>query len=336
LSTFLQPQGEYDVRTRTLLKSLLAIAMAGPLACASAQTFPSRPLTIVVPFPAGGALDNVARSIAEQMRTDLGQAVIVDNRAGAGGTLGSSLVARASPDGYTMLLGSVATHAIAAGLYPKLPYDPIGDFAPITQLTSSPLVLTASPQLKAANVAGLVAAAKASPGSLNYASTGNGTALHLAGEVFRTAAGINVLHVPYKGGGQAATALLAGEVSYMLANPQLVMSFIQAGKLRVLAVTGTKRLDVLPEVPTLTEAGIPGVEVTTWFGLWAPKGTPAAVVERLNASARKALATPEVKKQLAAQGESPIGSSVEDFATFVRAEHKHWVAFVQAAGIKLE
>jgi len=324
------------MRTRRFIKLIAGISLLLPAAWVSAQAFPSRPVTIVVPFPAGGALDTVARSIAEQMRTDLGQTVIVDNRAGAGGTLGSGLVARATPDGYTILLGSVATHAIAAGLYPKLAYDPIGDFAPITQLTSSPLVLVASPQFKAANVAELVAAAKAQPGKLNYASTGNGTALHIAGEAFRGAAGIDVLHVPYKGGPQATTALLADEVSYMLANPQLVMPFIQSGKLRALAVTGNARLDALPAVPTLKEAGVPGVDVTTWFGLWAPKGTPKAVIDRLNASARKALAAAEVRRQLEPQGDAPVGSSVADFSTFVRAEHKHWVTFVQSAGIKLD
>jgi tripartite-type tricarboxylate transporter receptor subunit TctC len=322
--------------SRQFLRCIFAIAAALPATWAGAQAFPAKPVTIVVPFPAGGALDTVARGIAEQMRTDLGQAVIVDNRAGAGGTLGSGQVARATPDGYTILLGSVATHAIAAGLYPKLAYDPIGDFAPITQLTGSPLVLVAAPQFKAANVAELLAAAKAQPGKLNYASTGNGTALHIAGEAFRAAAGIEVLHVPYKGGPQATTALLAGEVSYMLANPQLVMQFIQAGKLRALAVTGNTRINALPAVPTLKEAGVPGVDVTTWFGLWAPKDTSAAVIERLNASARKALATPEVKRQLEAQGDAPVGSSVADFSAFVRAEHKHWVNFVQSAGIKLD
>jgi tripartite-type tricarboxylate transporter receptor subunit TctC len=318
------------------LRRALALALVLPTAWAAAQTFPNKPVTIVVPFPAGGALDIVARGLAEQMRTDLGQPVIVDNRAGAGGTVGSGSVARAAPDGYTILLGSVATHAIAAGLYPKLPYDPIGDFAPITQLTSSPLVLAASPQLKAANAAELVAAAKAQPGKINYASTGNGTAVHIAGEAFRAAAGIDVLHVPYKGGPQATTALLSGEAAYMLANPQLVMSFIQAGKLRALAVTGPARIESLPGVPTLKEAGVPGVDVTTWFGLWAPKGTPQPVIDRLNAAARKALATAEVKAQLAAQGDGPIGSSVADFAAFVSAEHKRWVAFVKAAGIKVD
>jgi len=324
------------MNTRRFLRSAVAMVLALPTAWTSAQGFPTKPVTIVVPFPAGGALDIVARGLAEQMRTDLGQQVIVDNRAGAGGTVGSAAVARAAPDGYTILLCSVATHAIAAGLYPKLPYDPIADFAPITQLTSSPLVLTASPQLKAANVAELVAAAKSQPGKMNYASTGNGTAVHIAGEAFRKAAGIDVVHVPYKGGPQATTALLAGEASYMLANPQLVMSFIQAGKLRALAVTGPSRIEVLPGVPTLKEAGVAGVDVTTWFGLWAPKGTPQPVVDRLNASARKALASAEVKRQLDAQGDAPVGSGVAEFSAFVRAEHKYWVDFVQSAGIKVD
>lgn len=324
------------MNTRRFLRLALALGLVAPAFWAAAQSFPSRPVTIVVPFPAGGALDTVARAIAEPMRAELGQAVIVDNRAGAGGTVGSGQVARAAPDGHTILLGSVATHAIAAGLYPKLPYDPIGDFAPITQLTSSPLMLTASPQLKAANVAELVAAAKSQPGKLNYASTGNGTALHIAGEVFRAAAGVDVVHVPYKGGPQAATALLAGEVAYMLANPQLVMSFIQAGRLRGLAVTGASRLDALPAVPTLKEAGVSGVDVTTWFGLWAPKGTPPAAIDRLNAAARKALAAPEIRRQLEAQGDAPVGSGVADFSAFVRAEHKYWVGFVQSSGIKVD
>jgi tripartite-type tricarboxylate transporter receptor subunit TctC len=319
-----------------LLRQLATLGLVLPAFWAAAQTFPTKTVTIVVPFPAGGALDTVARSIAEQMRTDLGQPVIVDNRPGAGGTVGSGAVARSAPDGHTILLGSVATHAIAAGLYPKLAYDPIGDFAPITQLTTSPLILTAAPQFKAGNVAELVAAAKAQPGRLNYGSTGNGTALHITGESFRTATGIQVQHVPYKGGPQAITGLLAGEVSYMLANPQLVMAQIQAGKLRALAVTGPARMDALPSVPTLKEAGVSGADMTTWFGLWAPKGTPAAAIDRLNASARKALATPEVKRQLEAQGDTPAGSSVADFSAFVRAEHKHWVAFVQSAGIKVD
>ena len=220
--------------TNRLRRGFLALCLLAPFSWATAETYPSKPITIVVPFPAGGALDTVARVIADQMRADLGQAVIVDNRAGAGGTVGSALAARADPDGYTILLGSVATHAIAAGLYQKLAYDPLNDFVPITQLTSSPLVLTVSPQLKASSVAELIAAAKAAPGTINYASTGNGTALHIAGEVFRGATKIDVVHVPYRGGAQAGTAMLAGEVGYIIANPQLVVAFIKADKLRAL------------------------------------------------------------------------------------------------------
>ena len=322
--------------TNRLRRGFLALCLLAPFSWATAETYPSKPITIVVPFPAGGALDTVARVIADQMRADLGQAVIVDNRAGAGGTVGSALVARADPDGYTILLGSVATHAIAAGLYQKLAYDPLNDFVPITQLTSSPLVLTVSPQLKASSVAELIAAAKAAPGTINYASTGNGTALHIAGEVFRGATKIDVVHVPYRGGAQAGTAMLAGEVGYIIANPQLVVAFIKADKLRALAVTGPNRLDALPNVPTLKEAGVSGVDITTWFGLWAPKGTPAAVVERLNESARKALAVPDVKRKLAAQGDMAVGSASADFSAFVRSEHKYWVSFVQSAGIKID
>ena len=324
------------MNTRQFVRCVVALTLALPAASAWAQAFPSRPITLVVPFPAGGALDIVARGLAEQMRTDLGQPVVVDNRAGAGGTVGSAAVARAVPDGYTILFGSVATHAIAAGLYSKLPYDPIGDFVPITQLTSSPLVLVASPALKVGSVADLLAAARAQPGKINYASTGNGTAVHIAGEAFRMATGVDVLHVPYKGGPQATTALLSGESGYMLANPQLVVSFVQSGKLKALAVTGASRLDSLPGVPTTKEAGIGGVDVTTWFGLWAPKGTPGAVVERLNASARAGLATAEMKRQLEAQGDSAVGSSAADFAAFARAEHKRWMAFVQSSGIKVD
>jgi tripartite-type tricarboxylate transporter receptor subunit TctC len=321
---------------RTVLRAVLALGVSLNMTVAGAQTFPSKPVTLVVPFPAGGALDIVARGLADQMRTDLGQAVVVENRAGAGGTVGSAAVARAAPDGYTVLFGSLATHAIASGLYPKLPYDPIADFAPITQLTSSPLVLAVSPALKASTVADLVAAAKAQPGKLNHASTGNGTAVHIAGEAFRMATAIDVMHVPYKGGPQAITALLSGESQFMLANPQLVLPMVQAGKLKALAISGPARLDALPGVPTLREAGIQGVDITTWFGLWAPKGTPAAVIERLNGAARKALASAEMKRQLEAQGDGPVGSSVAEFAVFARAEHAYWVGFVQKAGIKLD
>lgn len=303
---------------------------------AEAQTFPSKPITLVVPFPAGGALDAVARPMAEGMRKGLGQPIVVENVAGAGGTVGTGKVAKAAPDGYTMLLGSVATHAIAAGIYPKLPYDPIANFAPITQLTRGPLVLAVAPQFEAGGVRDLVAAAKASPGTINYASTGIGTALHVAGELFKSEAGINVQHVPYRGGGQAMTALMAGEVSYIIGNTQLVLPLISGGKVKALAVTGDRRLAALPDLPTFAQAGTPGVDVVTWFGLFAPAGTPPEIVQQLNTAATAALKSEAVQRSLATMGDESVGSSVADFTSFVRAEHQRWVQITRGAGIKVE
>jgi len=303
---------------------------------AAAQTFPSRTITLVVPFPAGGALDAVARPMAEGMRKILGQPVIVENVPGAGGTVGTGNVAKAAPDGYTILLGSVATHAIAAGVYPKLTYDPIASFAPITQLTRGPLVLAVAPQVAAKTVAELIAAAKASPGKINYASTGNGTALHVAGELFKSAAGIDVQHIPYRGGGQAMTALMAGEVSYIIGNTQLVKPLISGAKLRGLAVTGEQRLAALPDLPTFAQAGTAGVDVVTWFGLFAPAGTAPGIVQQLNAAAVAALKDESVQKSLATLGDESVGSSAADFTGFVRAEHQRWVQIIRSAGIKID
>lgn len=303
---------------------------------AGAQTFPSKPITLVVPFPAGGALDAVARPMAEGMRKILGQPVVVENVPGAGGTVGTGNVGKAAPDGYTILLGSVATHAIAAGVYPKLTYDPIASFAPITQLTRGPLVLAVAPQVAARTVGELIAAAKASPGKINYASTGNGTALHVAGELFKSAAGIDVQHIPYRGGAQAMTALLAGEVSYIIGNTQLVKPLISGAKLRGLAVTGDQRLTALPDLPTFAQAGTAGVDVVTWFGLFAPAGTPPAIVQQLNTAALAALKDESVQKSLATLGDESVGSSAADFTAFVRTEHQRWVQIIRSAGIKID
>lgn len=325
---------------RRLLPGLAVVLKVAVTALAAvtaqAQAFPSKPITLVVPFPAGGALDAVARPMAEAMRLKLGQPVVVENVAGAGGTLGSGNVARAAPDGHTILLGSVATHAIAAGVYPKLPYDPIAGFAPISQLTRGPLVLAVGPQVKAATLGELVALAKTSPGTLNYASTGNGTAVHVAGELFKSTAGINVAHVPYRGGGQAMTAIIGGEVSYIIGNTQFVVPQLGGGKVRALAVTGDRRLAALPDVPTFAQAGLPGVDVVTWFGLFAPAGTPPEIVQQLNAAAAEALKSDAVKQSLAALGDEPVGSSVADFTAFVKAEHQRWVQITRSAGIKVD
>jgi tripartite-type tricarboxylate transporter receptor subunit TctC len=319
------------------MKTLLHLLIGLLVACsgATAQTaFPAKPVTLVVPFPAGGALDIVARALAEEMRKHLGQSVIVDNRAGAGGTVGSGAVARAAPDGYTILLGSVATHAIAPGVYRNLSYDALKDFAPITQVTASPLLLASSATLNVKSVAELLAAARAQPGKLNYASTGNGTAVHLAGAMLQQAAQLDVVHVPYKGGPQAVNALITGEAAYMVVNIELVLPQVVGGKARALAVTGSSRLPALPDVPTMSEAGVTGVDATTWFGLFAPAGTPKDVVDRLQRDAATSLRA--LKESFAKQGNEAIGSKPEEFSAHVRAEHAKWGKLIKDLGVKIE
>jgi tripartite-type tricarboxylate transporter receptor subunit TctC len=316
----------------------LVIGLIGFIAACStamAQTaYPSKAVTLVVPFPAGGALDIVARALADEMRKHLGQPVIVENRAGAGGTVGSAVVARAAPDGYTILLGSVATHAIAPSLYRNLSYDALKDFVPITQVTTSPLLVASSAQLNVASLPELIATVRAQPGRLNYASTGNGTAVHLAGEMLKSTANLDVVHVPYKGGGEAITALMTGEAAYMVVNVELVLPQVRGGKVRALAVTGSRRLAALPDVPTLREAGIAGAEVTTWFGLFAPAGTPKATVDRLQRDAAASLRT--LTERFAAQGDEAVGSTPDQFAAFVRAEHAKWGKVIKDFGVKIE
>lgn len=329
-------------RRLQLVSGLMGIAgmfglvglLAAPGAARAQPAFPSKPVTIVVPFPAGGALDIVARALAEEMRKQLGQPVIVDNRAGAGGTVGSALVARAAPDGYTILLGSVATHAIAPSVYRNLTYDALKDFAPITQVTASPLLLASSATLNVKTLPELLATARAQPGKLNYASTGNGTAVHLAGAMLQSAARLDVVHVPYKGGPQAVNALITGEAAFMVVNVELVLPQVVGGKARALAVTGSRRLAVLPDVPTMSEAGLNGVDATTWFGLFAPVGTPKDVVERLQRDAATSLRT--LKDNFAKQGDEAIGSTPDEFAAHVRAEHAKWGKLIKDLGVKID
>jgi len=317
---------------RYLTRLLLILSVCTP---AWAQpAFPSRPVTMVVPFPAGGALDVVARALADEMRKHLGQPVVVENRTGAGGTLGSSHVARAAADGHTILFGSVATHAIASGLYSKLSYDALKDFTPVMQVTSSPLLVTGTLKLNATTLAELIAAAKAQPGKLNYGSTGNGTAVHLAAEVLKAGTGMDVLHVPYKGGPDAIQALITGDTAFMVINLELALPQVRGGKLRALAVTGSRRIAALPDVPTLREAGVAGTEVTTWFGLFAPAGTPKAVAERLQRDAATALQ--DLAKRGVVQADEAVGSTPEQFTAFVQAEHAKWGKVIKDLGLKLD
>ena len=319
------------------MKKVLVLVIGLLAACSAAMAqaaYPSKPVTLVVPFPPGGALDIVARALADEMRKHLGQPVIVENRAGAGGTLGTGAVARAAADGHTIMLGSVATHAIAPGLYHNLSYDALKDFVPITQVTASPLLVASSAKLSVATLPELIASARAQPGKLNYASTGNGTAVHLAGEMLKSTANLDVVHVPYKGGSEAITALMTGEASYMVVNVELVLPQVRGGKARALAVTGSRRLAILPDVPTLREAGFAGAEVTTWFGLFAPAGTPKVAVDRLQRDAATSLQT--LKERLAAQGDEAVGSTPEEFAAWIRAEHAKWGKVIKDFGVKIE
>jgi tripartite-type tricarboxylate transporter receptor subunit TctC len=312
----------------------LAVLFFTTSAAMAQSAYPARPVTMIVPFPAGGALDIVARNLAKEMTPLLGQAVVVENRAGAAGTIGAAAASKAPADGYTLLFGSLATHALGPALYPKIQYDALKDFSPITQVTSAPLVFASSATVPATSVKQLIALAKSKPGTLNYASTGVGTADHLAGALFAATTAVDVVHVPYKGGGEAKTALITGESAFTITNVQLALPQIKDGKLRALAVTGPRRLAALPDAPTLSEAGTSGVEVTTWFGLFAPANTPVEVVNRLNRDAVEALKT--MREKLIAQGDEPVGSTPAQFTEFVRLEHSKWGKVVREANIKFE
>ena len=291
---------------------------------------------MVVPFPAGGSTDLVARVIAEKMTQELGQQVIVENKGGAGGNLGSASVAKAEPDGYTILMGTVATHALNPAIYKKMPYDAVADFAPISLLVTVPNVLVVNPQLPAKNVEELIALLKAEPGKYSYASSGNGTPLHLSGELFKSMAGVDMVHIPYKGAGPALTDLLGGHVPIMFDNLPSSTGYIKDGRLRGLAVTTAERSPSMPDLPTIAESGLPGYETYTWNALFAPAGTPPAVIERLNAAAVAAVADPEVQAKLQGFGATVVGSSPAELATHVQDELAKWAPVITASGTQID
>ena len=328
--TFVQT---FAPKRRTLTLAMLAtgaLALA-PLA-AQAQAFPSKSLTMIVPFSPGGTTDILARVVGAFMAKDLGQPVIIDNRPGAGGNIGAQMVARAAPDGYTILMGTVGTHAINQSLYKKMPFDPIKDFAPITRVALVPNLLVANPSQPFKTVKELIAYAKANPGKVTFASSGSGTSIHLSGEMFQQMAGVEMQHIPYKGSAPALTDLLGGQTAIMFDNMPSVIGHVRAGKLRPIAVTTPTRSPALPDVPTIAESGVPNYSATSWFGILAPAATPAPVIARLNASILKALADPEVKKKLAEQGAEPHGEKPEQFAEFIRSETAKWGQTVKVSG----
>ncbi|WP_416064646.1 Bug family tripartite tricarboxylate transporter substrate binding protein [Rhizobium sp. ZK1] len=321
---------------RMSLALALGLLAATAGTAALAQTFPDRSITMVVPFAAGGSTDVVARIVAQKMSDDLGQQVIVQNVAGAGGNLGAGNVARAEPDGYTILMGTVATHALNPMILKSTPYDAEKDFAPISLLVIVPNVLVVNPELPAKNVQELIALLKADPGKYSYASSGNGTPLHLSGELFKSMAGVDMQHIPYKGAGPALNDVIGNQVPIMFDNLPSSSSHIKAGTLRALAVTTAERAPSFPDVPTIAESGISGYETYTWNALFAPANTPPDVVSRLNAAANKALTDPAVAERMKEFSATIVGSTPEELGAHVKAELAKWKPVVDGAHIQME
>ena len=328
-------------RTALGLAAMAAWALvAGP---ALADTWPTKTVRIVVPFAPGGTTDILARAIAPELSKALGQPVIVDNRAGAGGNVGAEIVARSPNDGYTLLMGTVGTHGINRALYPKLPYDPIKDFAPITLVAAVPNVMEMNVDkakaLNINNVGDFVKYAKANPGKLNMASSGSGTSIHLSGELFKSMTGSYMTHIPYRGSGPALMDMVGGNADVMFDNLPSSLPQIKGGKLKALAVTSAQRSPALPDVPTVAEAGGPllkGYEASSWFGLLAPAGTPPEIVNRIQQEVAKSLSTPAIKEKMVAQGAIPSGNTPAEFAKLIESEHEKWAKVVKASGAKVD
>ncbi len=315
-----------------LLVFLFAIVSLG----AQAQPYPAKPIRFVVPYPAGGPLDTVARLLGQKVSESVHQPVIVDNKPGAGGNIGADAVAKAPGDGYTILMGAVATHAINPTLYSSIPYDAIKDFTPVTQLASTPNVLVVNPSVPAANVREFIAYAKANPGKLNFGSGSTGSAGHLAGELFKTMAGIDMTHVPYKGAAPAMNDLIGGQIQLMFDNLASSLAQVRAGKVRALAVTTAKRSALAPDLPTIAESGLPGFDINTWFGILVPSATPHEIVERLHAEFTKALAAPDIREKMLNLGAEPVGSTPEAFAAYIRSEGQKYARVIKASGARAD
>jgi tripartite-type tricarboxylate transporter receptor subunit TctC len=303
---------------------------------ALADEYPSKPIRLVVPFAAAGTTDFLARAIAQKLGSNLGTSVVVDNRPGAGGNIGSDIVAKSEPDGYTLLLGTVGTHAINASLYKKMPYDTVKDFAPVTLVASVPNMVVVHPSVPAKSIKELIALAKAKPGSLSFGSSGSGSSIHLSGELFKSMAGVDMLHVPYKGSGPAVSDLIGGQINMMFDNMPSSLPHVKAGRLRAIAVTSGKRSPAMPDLPTVAEAGVPGYESVAWFGVLAPAGTPPALVKKLNAEIVKVLKSPDVAQRLASQGAEPVFNTPEEFSALIKTEMVKWAKVIKASGAQVD
>ena len=314
---------------------IVLLAGATSVLAQNPQKYPVRPIRLVLPFPPGGSTDIVARIVTQKITEAWGQPVVIDNRPGAAGNVAAEYVARATPDGYTLFQVNVS-NAISASLYPKLGYSLVGDFTPITQLATTPYAVLVHPSVPARSIRELVAIAKARPGQLNYASAGAGSATHLSGELLKTMAGVNILHVPYKGTGAALTAVISGEVDFYFATVPSALPFVQSGRLRALAVTSAKRASLMPNVATIAENGLPGYDTSTWHGVLAPIATPRDIVQQLSTELMRILRMPEVREKLIGQGLEPVGDTPEQFAAYLKAEIAKWAKVVAASGARPE
>jgi tripartite-type tricarboxylate transporter receptor subunit TctC len=321
---------------RTAALAGLALGVMGTPAVVLAQEFPVKPVRITVPFPPGGNSDILTRIVAAELQKPLGQPVVVENRPGAGGTIGAAFVAKAPADGYTLFLNTAGTHGIATTLYASLPYDAIRDFAPITNVASAPLLFLAGGSGPFKTLPQLIAAAKSRPGEAIYGSAGIGSSGHMATELFLMLAGLKMIHVPYKGGNLAAQDLMAGQVVLVLDQIPASIGFVKSGRMRALAISTAKRSPLLPDVPTAAEAGVPGYAAQSWFGLVAPAGTPAPVIKRMHAETTRVLADAQVRERIFGIGMEPIGNTPEEFAAFIRSEIERWGKVVRASGAKAE
>jgi tripartite-type tricarboxylate transporter receptor subunit TctC len=321
---------------RAVLGALLAWATLVAPVPATAQAHPSRPVKLVVPFPPGGSLDFAGRLIAQRLTEMWGQPVVVENKPGAGGNIGADLVAKSPPDGYTILLGALSTHAVNPNLYAKMPYDAVKDFAPITLIAITPNVLVVNAGAPVNNVKEFIAWTKANPGKLAFGSGSNGSAGHLAGELYKVETGTDAVHIPFKGGAPATQALLAGDTQFMFDNLANAMAQVKAGKLKALAVTTAERSKLAPELPTMAEAGLPGFDISTWYGLFAPAGTPQSVVAKWHADVTKILTTLEVRAKLMADGAEPAPDTPEQFAQFIARELAKYARIIKASGAKVD
>jgi tripartite-type tricarboxylate transporter receptor subunit TctC len=311
------------------------LAWSSVAAPVQAQEYPVRPIRMVVPYAAGGGTDFVARAVSERLAASLDQPVVIDNRAGANGATGSDIVAKATPDGYTLLVGAAGTLVVAPHLG-RLPFDPTKDLVPITNLGTSAFIVAVNPSLPVKTLAELVAFAKSQPGKVNYGSSGTGGSPHLATELFMSMAGVQMTHVPYKGLSLAITDLLGGHIQVLFVDVGLAVPFVKADKVRALAITGARRSEVLPTVPTVAEAGVPGYDARTWYGLFAPAGTPQPIVDKLAAAANNALESADMKAKLASQGLEAAGGTPVQFASFMRSESAKWAQVIKNANIKIE